>query len=102
MACLIELNRDTSSISSAHVRAVIGPTPGTVLRLFNLSRNSGSRSRELTKAYSVFCSRTIVSRLSFNNGRMLSSTSPLLSNQQLTEVLHLVQTLFVMAHARFH
>src|SRR5207302_10839044 len=32
-------------------------------------------SSELIKAYSVLCSRIIVSRLSFSNGRMLSSTS---------------------------
>jgi hypothetical protein len=32
----------------------------------------GSRCSELTKAYSVFCRRTMVSRLSRNNGRMLS------------------------------
>jgi hypothetical protein len=62
------------------VSAVIGPTPGTVLRFFSRSRSSGSRSRELIKAYSVLCSRTMVSRLSFSNGRMLSSTSWLLSS----------------------
>jgi hypothetical protein len=54
---------------------MIGPTPGTVLRFFSLSANTGSRSRELTRAYSVFCNRTIVSRLSFSSGRMLVDPS---------------------------
>jgi hypothetical protein len=35
--------RETSPISSAHVSAVIGPTPGTVLSLLILSANNGSR-----------------------------------------------------------
>ena len=71
MACLIVRKRETSPISSAHVSAVIGPTPGTVLSLLILSANNGSRSRELIKAYSVYWQRSIVSRLSFNSGRIL-------------------------------
>jgi hypothetical protein len=64
--------RVTSPISSAHVKAVIGPTPGTVRSCLILSANRGSRWRELTRAYSVFCNRTIVSLLSRSSGRMLS------------------------------
>src|SRR5437867_11443655 len=42
-AFLIEPKRETSPISSAHVSAVIGPTPGTVLSLLIRSANTGSR-----------------------------------------------------------
>src|SRR2546428_3512533 len=38
--------------SSAQVSAVIGPTPGTVLRRLIRSASKGSRCRELTRAYS--------------------------------------------------
>jgi hypothetical protein len=73
----IEGNRETSPISSAQVRAVIGPTPGTVLSRLIRSASRGSRCSELTRAYSVFCNRTMVSRLTRSNGRMLSCTSSL-------------------------
>jgi hypothetical protein len=43
MAFLIEPKRETSPISSAHVSAVIGPTPGTVLSRVIRSANTGSR-----------------------------------------------------------
>jgi hypothetical protein len=39
-----------------------------VLRRWTLSANSGSRCRELTRAYSVFWQRKIVSRLSRSDG----------------------------------
>src|SRR5713226_8974350 len=71
MACRIDRKRDTSPISSAQVSAVMGPTPGTVLRRLILSHSKGSRCRELTRAYSIFCSRTMVSRLSLSKGRIL-------------------------------
>src|SRR5215472_11450900 len=72
--------RDTSPISSAQVSAVMGPTPGTVLRRWILSARSGSRLREFTRAYSVFWHRTIVSRLSRSNGRIFSWISGLLAS----------------------
>src|SRR5437867_8414598 len=52
MASRIEGKRETSPISSAQVSAVIGPTPGTVLRRLIRSASKGSRCRELTRAYS--------------------------------------------------
>src|SRR5713101_7592724 len=61
MASRIEGNRESSPISSAQVSAVIGPTPGTVLRRLIRLASKGSRWRELTKAYSVFCNRTMES-----------------------------------------
>src|SRR5256886_14088032 len=70
----------TSPISSAQVSAVIGPTPGTVLRRLIRSASKGSRCRELTRAYSVFCSRTMLSRLTRSRGRILSFTSALLES----------------------
>src|SRR5437667_11749056 len=51
MASRIEGKRETSPISSAQVSAVIGPTPGTVLRRLIRSASKGSRCRELTRAY---------------------------------------------------
>jgi hypothetical protein len=54
---------------------VIGPTPGTVLSRLIMSASSGSRWRELTRAYSVFWHLAMVSRLSFSSGRMLASIS---------------------------
>jgi len=42
-----------SPISRAQVSAVIGPAPGTVLSRLIRSFSSGSRSSELTSAYSV-------------------------------------------------
>jgi hypothetical protein len=71
IACLMVRKRETSPISSAHVSAVIGPTPGIVLSRLILSAKTGSRCNELTREYSVFWQRSIVSRLSFSNGRML-------------------------------
>jgi hypothetical protein len=64
MASRIEGKRETSAISNAQVSAVIGSTPGTVRRRLIRSASRGSRCSELTSAYSVFCSRTMVSRLS--------------------------------------
>src|SRR5437763_7636330 len=80
MASRIEGKRETSPISSAQVSAVIGPTPGTVLRRLIRSASKGSRCRELTRAYSVFCSRTMLSRLTRSRGRILSFTSALLES----------------------
>ena len=44
------------------------------------SASKGSRCRELTRAYSVFCSRTMLSRLTRSRGRILSFTSALLES----------------------
>src|SRR5439155_17796772 len=100
MASRIEGKRETSPISSAQVSAVIGPTPGTVLRRLIRSASKGSRCRELTRAYSVFCSRTMLSRLTRSRGRILSFTSALLESN--TEIPHFVQPPLVVAHSGFH
>src|ERR1700683_262517 len=42
---------------------------------YDLSASSGSRWRELTRAYSVFWRLSMVFRLSFSSGRMLASIS---------------------------
>ena len=76
MACRIDRKREISPISSAQVSAVMGPTPGTVLSRLILSASKGSRCSELTRAYSVFCSRTTVSRLSFGRGTGLLHARP--------------------------
>src|ERR1700682_6407691 len=101
MACRIDRKRETSPSSSAQVSAVIGPTPGTVLSRLILSASQGSRSRELTRPYSVFCNRTMVSRLSFNKGRILSWTSSWLPHTR-PEIACFVQPLLVIAHPGFH
>ena len=75
-------------METRHVPDLQGPSqrsnrpdpPGTVLSRFTRSASSGSRCRELTSAYSVFCSRTIVSRLSCSSGRMRSVISSLPDN----------------------
>src|SRR6266566_10007404 len=91
MASRIEGKRETSPISSAQVSAVIGPTPGTVLRRLIRSASKGSRCRELTRAYSVFCSRTMLSRLTRSRGRLLSFTSALLESSSRKYHRHLHQ-----------
>src|SRR5438876_3036036 len=101
MASRIEGKRETSPISSAQVSAVIGPTPGTVLRRLIRSASKGSRCRELTRAYSVFCSRTMLSRLTRSRGRILSFTSSLVvSNSR--KYFTLCSRLLVMADSCFH
>src|SRR4029077_8214634 len=57
-----------------------------------------SRSRERTRALSVFPSRTTVSRHSRSSEPSPSSMSGL----QFAEVAGLVQALLVVAHSRFH
>src|SRR5205823_10816415 len=100
MASRIEGKRETSPISSAQVSAVIGPTPGTVLRRLIRSASKGSRCRELTRAYSVFCSRTMLSRLTRSRGRILSFTSALLESS--SRKYPIVQPPLVVAHSCFH
>jgi hypothetical protein len=58
------------------------PITGTLSVLSRLIRSAsrGSRCSELTRAYSVFCSRTMVSRLTRSRGRILSFTSSLLES----------------------
>src|SRR6266849_1126856 len=101
MACRIEGKRETSPISSAQVNAVIGPTPGTVLRRLIRSASKGSRCSELTRAYSVFCSRTMLSLLQPQQ-RPDSLIHLLVGREQLTEVAHFVQPLLVVTHSGFH
>src|SRR4029077_12533716 len=98
MAFLIEDNRCTSPTSSAQVSAVIGPTAGIVINRSTRSTNNESRSRERTRALSVFPSRTTVSRHSRSSEPSPSSMSGL----QFAEVAGLVQALLVVAHSRFH
>src|ERR1700741_1809806 len=101
MAFLIEEKRLTSPTSSAQVSAVIGPPAGMVMSRATRFTRKGSRASDRTKALSIFCRRTSVSRQSCSKGRRLSSMSGLLLSK-LTEVTNLVQLLFVVAHAGLH
>src|ERR1017187_7289847 len=73
MAFLIDWKRGTSPISRTQVSAVIGPTPGTVLKRVSRSASSGSRSRPLLKL-----------------------------SRETIKVAHLVQPLLVVAHTGLH
>src|SRR5215467_12384454 len=101
MAFLIDEKRFTSSTSSTQVKAVIGPTAGMVMSRSRRSANSESRWSDRTRADSVFCRRTSVSRQSRSSGRRPSGVSGF-GCQELFEVTHLVQLLFVIAHAPPH
>src|SRR5262245_3043937 len=72
----------------------MGPTPGTVLRSLILSDSSGSSCRELTRAYSVFWHRTIVSRLRRSNGPILMLFSTLYRSGFDQYVLNMFVALF--------
>src|SRR5947209_2642296 len=100
MASRIEGKRETSPISSAHVSAVIGPTPGTVLSCLIRSASKGSRCSELTRAYSVFCNRTMLSRLTRSRGRILSLTSSLVASN--SRKYFTLCTLLVVTHSCLH
>jgi hypothetical protein len=72
MACLIDRKRDTSPISSAQVSAVMGPTPGTILRSLILSpATSRCRADQSKLAFAP----NDASRLTPSKGRMLSLMS---------------------------
>src|SRR5437879_13570817 len=101
MACLIVRKREASPISSAHVRAVIGPTPGMVLSRLSLSASKRSRSRELIRAYSIFprlCDRLPAELEQGPN----AFVDLFIGREQLTEVAHLMEPLLVVTHAGFH
>src|SRR5262245_58904069 len=66
--------RDISYLECPGERAD-GPTPGTVRSRLILPARKRSRCSELTRAYSVFCRRTMLSRLTRSRGRRLSLIS---------------------------
>jgi nucleoside-diphosphate-sugar epimerase len=69
--------------SSAQVRAVIGPTPGTVLKRLTRSVSNGSRCNDRSSALSTWIERSMCSRQSFSGGRILSSIPPLVDRSRL-------------------
>ena len=83
MACLMERKRDVSPSSSTQVRAVIGPTPGTVLKRLSRSVSKGSRSSDFRSALSIWIERSMCSRHSFSSGRTLSLISSLVDISRL-------------------
>ena len=60
--------REVSPISSAHVSAVIGPTPGTVRSRLSLSSSSGSRSSDRSSAASMRMERSMSWRIRYASG----------------------------------
>src|SRR5216684_2664179 len=75
MAFLIDEKRFTSPTSSTQVNAVIGPTAGMVISRCTRSANSESRWSDRSRADSVFCRRTRVSRYSRSSGLSPSLTA---------------------------
>src|SRR5450755_3833797 len=99
MAFLIDENRCTSPTSSAQVSAVIGPTAGMVISRSTRSTNSESRSKERTKALSVFPKRTTVSRQS-RNSEHLPQHSPLATSGPNCRNVHLTTANRLLSYFR--
>src|SRR3954452_22977121 len=98
MACFTEWKHETSPISSAHVSAVIGPTPGTVLRF-------SSRSFDKRISFQRTDQSIIGLLQSFDGFAAELEQWPdafihfWVRGEQLSEILHLVQSLFVVGHS---
>jgi transposase len=63
-----------------HIQRVLVEAAKLAPRQDHNLASRGSRCRELSRAYSVFCSRTMLSRLTRSRGRILSFTSSLLAS----------------------
>src|SRR5712692_11712764 len=101
MASRIEGKRETSPISSAQVRAVIGPTPGT-----------GSEASDSLGQQRVSLQGTDQGIFRFLQSHDAVTAHPqqrpdtlihlFVGREQLTEVAYFVQPLLVVAHSGFH